>query len=376
MDRLNISNFGPIKEANVVFGDLTFIVGPQATGKSLFLELFKLIVDKNNIVSTLKKNYVIKDRNDLVDCYFGKGMSSLFNNTKVIFNNKDFDIDSLLNLNRTAEEKIFYIPAQRIMSFNDGSPKGFIDFNLSTPYVLRSFSESLRQFIQGMDDFKIFSGIDRYKSFGLKNNVHNSIFHEADLVLDMSQLKRELKLKVGDMQIPFMAWSAGQKEFMPLFLAFYSLTVPFNLIKRPDYKWAIVEEPEMGLHPKAIESVLLEILDLMNKGYKVVVSTHSSTFLDFAWTFNCIKKNDDNTVKKALNELFGFESNTAGDLFDNIKKKSIKTFFSAKSNADGVEFTDISSLDACNDNSDISEWGGLSSFAGRASEVVSKYIAE
>lgn len=377
MDKLNVSNFGPIKEANVAFGDLTFIVGPQATGKSLFLELFKLIVDQKNIVSTLKKNnLVIKDRNDLIDCYFGKGLSSLFNsNTKAIFNKKDFDIDSLIDLNRSAEEKIFYIPAQRIMSFDDGSPKGFINFNLSTPYILRSFSENLRLFIQDMP-FDIFFSIDRYKNFGGKNNVLHSIFNEADIELHLNNFKRELKLKVGDMSIPFMAWSAGQKEFMPLFLAFYSLIAPTNLIKRPDYKWVIVEEPEMGLHPKAIESVLLEIIDLMNRGYKIVVSTHSSTFLDFAWTVNCIKKNDDDTFRKAMCELFGYEPDSAIDLFDNIKKKSIKTYFSAKSNADGVVFTDISSLDACDDNIDISEWGGLSSFAGKASEVVSKYIID
>lgn len=377
MDKLNISNFGPINEANVAFGDLTFIVGPQATGKSLFLELFKLIVDKSNIVSTLKNNYIILDRTTLLNCYFGKGLSSLFSsNTKVVFNNKFFDIDSLLYLNRSVKEKIYYIPAQRIMSLNDGSPKGFIDFNLSTPYVLRSFSESLRQFIQEMDDIEILSGINKYEKFGIEHTIQKSILRDADILLDLSsQGRRELKLKVGNMDIPFMAWSAGQKEFMPLFLAFYSLIAPSKLVKRPDYKWVIVEEPEMGLHPKAIESVLLEIIDLMNKGYKVVVSTHSSTFLDFAWTFNCIKKNDDNIVKKALCELFGFE-NTAVDLFDNIKKKSIKTYFSAKSNADGVVFTDISSLDACDDDLDISEWGGLSSFAGRASDVVSKYIVD
>ena len=376
MDKLNVSNFGPIKEANVAFGDLTFIVGPQATGKSLFLELFKLIVDQKNIVSTLKNNFEIKNRDDLLNCYFGNGLSSLFNsNTKAVFNKKDFDIDSLIDLNRSAEEKIFYIPAQRIMSFNDGSPKGFIDFNLSTPYIHRSFSENLRLFIQEMP-LKLFLDIDRYKNFGKKNSVRHTIFNEADIELNLNNFKRELKLKVGDMNIPFMAWSSGQKEFMPMLLAFYSLIAPTNLIKRPDYKWVIVEEPEMGLHPQAIKSVLLEIIDLMNRGYKIVVSTHSSTFLDFAWTVNCIKKNDDDTFRKAMCELFGYESDTAIDLFDNIKKKSIKTYFPAKSNANGVVFTDISSLDACDDNIDISEWGGLSSFAGKASEVVSKYIID
>ena len=263
------------------------------------------------------------------------------------------------------------------MSLNDGSPKGFIDFNLSTPYILRSFSENLRLFIQGIPLNLLFAyTIGLYKHFGKKNSVRHTIFNEADIELQLNNFKRELILRVGDMNIPFMAWSAGQKEFMPLFLAFYSLIAPTNLVKRPDYKCIIVEEPEMGLHPKAIESVLLEIIDLMNRGYKIVVSTHSSTFLDFAWTVNCIKKNDDDTFRKAMCELFGYEYDTAIDLFDNIKKKSIKTYFSAKSNADGVVFTDISSLDASNDNIDISEWGGLSSFAGKASEVVSKYIID
>lgn len=35
--------------------------------------------------------------------------------------------------------------------------------------------------------------------------------------------------------------------------------------------------------------------------------------------------------------------------------------------------TDITSLDLFSDNIDISEWGGLSSFSGKASEIVSKY---
>ena len=53
--RLCVQNLGPIKKADVDFGDLTVLIGPQASGKSLFLELFKLIKDKAHIVSTLKK---------------------------------------------------------------------------------------------------------------------------------------------------------------------------------------------------------------------------------------------------------------------------------------------------------------------------------
>lgn len=36
---------GPITDAEVTFGDLTVLVGPQATGKSVFLQFLKLLVD-------------------------------------------------------------------------------------------------------------------------------------------------------------------------------------------------------------------------------------------------------------------------------------------------------------------------------------------
>lgn len=57
---LKISNFGPIKDANINLGNLTFLIGPQASGKSLSLELLKLIIDKQHIVSTLRNyNYIL-----------------------------------------------------------------------------------------------------------------------------------------------------------------------------------------------------------------------------------------------------------------------------------------------------------------------------
>lgn len=74
MDKLKVENFGPIGKADVTFGDLTFLVGAQASGKSLFLELLKLLVDKDAIVETLRKyNYIINKNNAsyLLDAFFG-----------------------------------------------------------------------------------------------------------------------------------------------------------------------------------------------------------------------------------------------------------------------------------------------------------------
>ena len=37
MEKLKLKSFGPISEAEINFGDLTLLVGPQASGKSILL---------------------------------------------------------------------------------------------------------------------------------------------------------------------------------------------------------------------------------------------------------------------------------------------------------------------------------------------------
>jgi len=40
-----LKHIGPIQEADIEFGDLTVPVCPQATGKSIFLQFLKLLLD-------------------------------------------------------------------------------------------------------------------------------------------------------------------------------------------------------------------------------------------------------------------------------------------------------------------------------------------
>lgn len=384
---LSIKNFGPIGEASLSLGDLTFLIGPQASGKSLTLELLKLIIDREHIVSTLGSyNYVLNraSARNILDWYFGEGLSSLFTErTMVSCDGKAFSPNDLLQHIESQEstpapkESVFYVPAQRILSISDGRPKNFTEFDVDTPYVLRRFSETLRVFLQG--------GLGNPDTlFPMKNRlqqdvtgaIDGTIFHGGKVVMDESGSQRKIKLDVDGVRIPFMAWSAGQKEFMPLLLATYCLSGPMSpVVNRTDYQWVIVEEPEMGLHPRAILSVLLEILELMNNGYKMVVSTHSTTFLEFVWTFNNLLSLPAERFKTAMCELFDVHENSqVATLFAAVKEARIKTYFSGEKDAtQQVNYVDISNLNAFDEDKSVSEWGGLTSFAGRASEIVSKY---
>lgn len=98
MKKIEVNNFGPIKHAEVEFGDLTILIGAQASGKSLFLQLAKLVNDRTAIISNLKKlSYILgkNDQKNLMDVYFGQGMSDLWKDTTSIKVNSELLINSL-----------------------------------------------------------------------------------------------------------------------------------------------------------------------------------------------------------------------------------------------------------------------------------------
>ncbi len=385
MTKMKVENFGPIKSVDVGFGDLNILIGPQASGKSLFLELFKLVMDRNYVAETLGKyNYILSktDAKPVLDYYFGEGLHALFSeDTTIEVSGKRFTVDDLLLSSVSSEgatESVFYVPAQRILGIADGRPKNFMEFDGSAPFVLKNFSETLRVFIQGGlgNPDVLFPMRDRLTA-AVKDSIDESVFHGAKVVIDQSSGQRKMKLNVDDVSLPFMTWSAGQKEFMPLLLAMYCLSgPPTSVVNKENYKWVIIEEPEMGLHPRAIQTVILEIIELMQAGYRVIVSTHSPTLLEFAWVFESLRDVPEESFRSALCELFDIaKEGTAANVLAALKEKELKTYFFS-SDGGGVTSADISSLDVADDNPLIAEWGGLSAFSGKASEVVGKYYQE
>lgn len=382
MNSFKVENFGPIGKADVKFGDLTFIIGAQASGKSLFLELLKLLEDKDDIVATLKKyNYIINKNNktNLLDAYFGNGLAGIWTkNTKIKYDGRDLSsVSSLMRGNvEDVEEKLFYIPAQRIFSISDGRPKAFSEFDPTSPYVLRQFSEILRIFMAiGLGgNTTLYPIRTRLKSVQ-KKSYDKSIFHGGSVEMESENGQRKMRMKIDGMNMPFMTWSAGQKEFMPLLMGFYCVSgPPMQLLNKDQYQYIVIEEPEMGLHPQAIMSVLLEILELVQMGKKVIVSTHSTVPLEFVWAFNILKKSKKENREAALMKIFDGSANGPG-MLDGILKKTIKTYAFIRESGK-VNSVDISTLDVMDNNTIVNEWGGLSSFATKTSDLVSKYCDE
>ena len=129
----------------------------------------------------------------------------------------------------------------------------------------------------------------------------------------------------------------------------------------------------MGLHPKAISSLLLIFLELLRRGYKVIVSTHSAQILELIWAIQLIAKSK--SAPARLRQLLDLRPNAFSyDLTETIiDKKTFKTYyFSRQDNV--VDVKDISTLDAEDPDEAVSDWGGLTLFSTKTADIVTEAV--
>ena len=374
MKRLTLTSLGQIREADISFGDLTVFVGEQASGKSILLQLMKLISDAGDITQNLKKHGFDwqKKSEDFLSLYFGEGMETIWNKneTKVTVDNVDFTLQKALS-RRKKDETVFLIPAHRVVTLKDGWPRAFTDYATSDPYVVKEFSEELRLLMEkglGSGGGAIFPQEGRMNKT-LRDAIGKSIFGEAEIKLDRSGLRKRIVLDVAGTQLPFMTWSTGQREFAPLLLGLYWLMPLGKSEKKSNIDWVVIEEPEMGLHPKAISAVLLIFLELLRRGYKVIVSTHSSQILELIWAIRFIAKS--NSASTRLRQLLNLKASAySRDLTKTIlEEKTFKTYYFSRQDS-VVSVKDISTLDPEDPDEAIADWGGLTLFSTKSADIV------
>lgn len=263
--RLVIRNFAQISEARIQFRDLTVLVGAQGTGKSLVLQWLKAAIDGKYIVQTLREAGQEVSRKTVIDLIFGVGMRSAWHDTsEVMFDEK---VVSPANIERRGNgvEKLFFIPAHRSMLISDGWATPFQKLTPETPVVARLFSQNLFERFNAREGAKLFP-LDRLLKEVYRALINDAVFHGGTVgVEENEQLAKRLRLRFKGTQettLPFMTWTAGQREFTPLLLGLYHLLPPRKKKKDDDIDWVVIEEPEMGLHPQAVTVVMLLVLDL------------------------------------------------------------------------------------------------------------------
>lgn len=383
--KLRVKNLGPIPEADVEFGDLTVFVGPQASGKSVFLQTLKLVLDRNHIHETFDHhNMVFKDDpRAFLGGYYGRGMGGMIDNDpvpQVTWGGKSQPLSDLAkkarrkrNSEQNEQEHLFYIPAQRVVSLPGGVSQPFTAFQYGDPYALRYFADQVHKLLQnefGSND-ALFPLPNRLNET-LRAPIAKHFFGGAKLNVELKDFTKSITLKVEGLKegLPYLAWSAGQREFLPLLLGLYWLCTAGKVSKRYEIEWVVIEEPEMGLHPRAIGTMLLLVLELMRRGYRVAISTHSPVVLDMVWAMRTIQEygGDEKDVRK----LFDLKSNsTTKGIAETALAKDYKVYFFES----GKAARDISSLDPGSVTPEEANWGDLLGFSSRTASVISDVVA-
>jgi hypothetical protein len=203
-----------------------------------------------------------------------------------------------------------------------------------------------------------------------REKMQQDIFAGYSLEIDRVSISSRLVLQKdeGEM-IHYGCWSAGQREFAPLLLGLYMVRPSGRSSKRGEIDWVIIEEPEMGLHPKAISDVLLIVLDLLERGYRVCISTHSFVVLALVWALNNIKENkgDANDV---LNLFEAQKEQQVLKIAQSALEKEYKVYYFEPDEKRMVTVKDISCLDPFSED----YWGGLGKFSTNACDVVAGVV--
>jgi energy-coupling factor transporter ATP-binding protein EcfA2 len=373
---LQIKDFAHLSDVSLSFGDLTVVVGPQGAGKSLALQWLKIALDGRQIVDQLRAAGHPADRSDaLIDLIFGTGMASGWHphSTTIQFGTSRITLNTIARRG-TGQETLFFVPAHRSMLISDGWAAPFQKLNADTPVVARLFSQNLFDRFSGKDAGTLFPVEKRLKK-EIREKIDDAVFHGGKVGIEEDQQHAlRLRLVHGDMHLPFMTWTAGQREFTPLLMGLYHLLPRTNQRKRDGTDWVVIEEPEMGLHPQAITAVLLLVLDLIWRGYKVVLSTHSPHVLALPWLMRILK------AKRArwqlVCEAFDVRTTPMHAVAEAALEKEYRAFLLEFDAGGKVHSVDISDLDPGSDDERIAGWGGLTSYTSRFAEVVRAAVNE
>jgi hypothetical protein len=374
--RLVVQRFAQIREASLEFRDLTVLVGAQGTGKSLVLQWLKAAIDGKHIVKTLREAGQEVSQRTLIDLIFGVGMKSAWNEgSQVTF---DGTAVSPANIERRGSgvEQLFFIPAHRSMLISDGWATPFQKLTAETPVVARLFSQNLFERFNAREGARLFP-LERTLKKVYRELIDDAVFHGGQVGVEQNeQHTKRLRLRFSEAgaALPFMTWTAGQREFTPLLLGLYHMVPARKVRKDSDINWVVVEEPEMGLHPQAVTVFMLLVLDLLWRGYRVVLSTHSPIVLTAVWALQRLAASGASyqMVCDAFSVPKSYRTSLRG-VAEAALEKSYATYVMSYTGKQ-VTANDISSLDPGDPNDAVSGWGGLSGFSSRFAESVRRAV--
>lgn len=312
LNYIEIENFKSIKELKLELRNISILIGPNGAGKSNFIQFFNLL---NNIVSQDLQNYITENGGADGFLYFGrKGSESFSGRLSFGLNEYFFELIPTIENNLFFKKELMKYELQRYGGTKEWSlADGNKETNLIKKYKEDEGISVAYHIIKAMHTWRVYHFHDTGKTAKVKQE--GDINDNRSLRRDASNLAAFLFLLQEKHPEHFIRIENTIKLIAPFFEKFKLEPLALNKEKiRLEWKHTgsdeyfnanhlsdgtlrmiclitlllqpnlpdtiIIDEPEIGLHPAAIELLTSLIKSVAANNKQVICSTQSVTFLN------------------------------------------------------------------------------------------------
>jgi len=312
LSQININNFKSIRKLSISLNEINVLIGPNGAGKSNFIQFFKLL---NNIVSQNLQINITQNGGADSFLHFGRKNSEILSGTVSFAQNiYQFELSPTADNNFYFNKEIIKDPRlENNKSEIKNISKGNRESNLITVYHKELFYNAKHIIFTSIDRWKIYHFQDT--SFNSKVKQESDINDNRSLKSDASNLSSFLYFLQEKHSEHFIRIENTIKLIAPFFEKFQLEPLALNkekirlewkhvgsdeyfnanhlsdgtlrmiclitLLLQPDLPdTIIIDEPELGLHPAAIELLSSLIKSVAANNKQIICSTQSVTFLN------------------------------------------------------------------------------------------------
>lgn len=303
---IKIENFKSIKELNLRLDKINILIGANGAGKSNFIQFFELL---NNLINENLQNYVAANGGADNFLYLGRKTSDyLYGHISFGANAYAFQLKPTMDNNFYFENETIYF-----QTYNEVISNGNKETNLKRIAAEAERRRVVHYVIESMENWRVYHFHDTSITSKMKQDcdindnrflrrdasnlaaflymlkekytehfkkIEDTIkiiapfferFNLAPLELNKERIKLEWKQFGTDQYFNANHLSDGTLRMICLITLLMQPNPPDTII---------IDEPELGLHPAAIQLLSSMIKSLAAKGKQIICSTQSVTFVN------------------------------------------------------------------------------------------------
>lgn len=294
---------------SIDFNDITVIIGANGSGKSNLISFFKML---NNMMTGAVQNFIGKNGFAEAILHFGSKQTPLFHANLQFKNSTDSD-EYDFSLEKTSQGQMIFSEEKiiwngHIHDFGAGHKESF----LATSALSHSYEKTIRHILSNCRAYQFHdtsdsSRIRNYANIGnnrflmsdggniaayltmIKSkyrNYYQRIVDKIrivvpqfyDFVLEPEMLNNNT-IKLNWYSKKNQEYILGPDQFSDGSIRFIALATLF--LQPPELlpNVIIIDEPELGLHPQAID-ILSSMIESVSQDVQVIIATQSPRFLD------------------------------------------------------------------------------------------------